>query len=171
LQKRQRLNLAVVRERHAVNSEFTFIRSCCHSVLAMLDEVPVTKREGAVFDATNLRVSWEQACAKCGLGTRVEMKSEAGNRFFKYQGLLVHDLRRSAVRNLRLAGTPEDVAMRISGHKTRAIFSRYNIVSTDDISEAMRRVEAAAAKMLPRGNGVTSVAQARRKSLKAAVGA
>jgi len=58
-----------------------------------------------------------------------------------YTGLIIHDLRRSAIRNLLKAGVNEKVAMKISGHKTRDVFDRYHIVDTEDVVEAMRLVQ------------------------------
>jgi hypothetical protein len=58
-----------------------------------------------------------------------------------YEGLLVHDLRRSGVRNLVRAGVSETVARRISGHKTREIFSRYDITSEKDLNDAEQKLE------------------------------
>jgi integrase len=77
--------------------------------------------------------AWATACVNAGLFEMI-----GGN---KKPNRLFHDLRRSGVRNLIRATVPERVAMAISGHKTRSIFDRYNIVSERDLHDAARKLD------------------------------
>jgi hypothetical protein len=56
-------------------------------------------------------------------------------------GLLFHDLRRSAVRNMIRSGIPTNVAMKIAGWKTLAMLQRYDITSEEDLMLAAQKIE------------------------------
>lgn len=59
----------------------------------------------------------------------------------KAPGLVPHDMRRSAVHNFRRAGLSENEGMKLSGHETDSIYRRYDIISDDDLTESMNRVQ------------------------------
>lgn len=101
-------------------------------VLPMSDELVAILRkqfqdDKPVFDATNLKKAWNKARKQAGV-----------------PGLLLHDMRRSAIRNMRKGGTPENVIMKISGHKTNSVFRRYDIVDSSDLHAAMKGRDKAA---------------------------
>lgn len=105
-------------------------------LLRMLESI--APKEGNVFCTTNLRKVWQKACVGVGLG----LWRDPENPYYGgYDGLIIHDLRRSAVKNLVAAGVNEKTAMTISGHKTRSVFDRYNIVDENDLKTAMRKVQ------------------------------
>lgn len=82
--------------------------------------------------------AWKSACVALGLGRGTWMK---GRGYWKdYDGPKIHDLRRTGVRNLDRAGVGRDTARKITGHKTDSVFTRYNIVSDEDLFEAGQKV-------------------------------
>jgi integrase len=71
------------------------------------------------------RKTWRTACQAAGVPQ-----------------LVLHDCRRTAVRNLVRAGVPDKVAMTFTGHRTRSVFDRYNIVSERDLHDAGAKLAA-----------------------------
>ena len=64
----------------------------------------------------------------------------------------MNDFRHTTIRNLVRAGITERVAMKMTGHKTRCVFERYNIVSEGDLKEAVARLEAFSGRNNPKLN-------------------
>ena len=77
-------------------------------------------------------------------------------------GLHFHDLRRSGARNLRRAGVPESVIMRMGGWKTRSMFERYCIVDERDLADAADAYNAFLDAAAPEGRKVVSITEAKR---------
>jgi integrase len=114
-------------------------------------------RRGHAVRINGFRKAWNSACIKAGLGKmepkfdeetgkivyanpRGDRKNPKPKAKMVYKGTIFHDLRRSGFRNLVRAGVPEGIAMKITGHKTRSVFERYNIVSPTDVRDASRKL-------------------------------
>jgi integrase len=76
-------------------------------------------------------------------GQRIKHYNRAWRTAREKAGLpdkIMHDARRTAVRNMDRAGVPRQVAKQITGHKTDAVYNRYRIVNEQDIREGMAKV-------------------------------
>jgi integrase len=105
--------------------------------------VAVFQRDGKPIGS--FRKSWATACTKAEVGE-----------------LLVHDLRRSAIRNLIRAGVNQHIAMEISGHRTDNIFRRYDIPTTNDLAKAVQAQQAYLA-LQPTDRNVVPISAAPKK--------
>ena len=113
-------------------------------IVGMLAEMRKSfpKPDALVFDFTNHRNIWNQVCAELGFG-KLDKKTR------RYEGLLMRDFRRSAARNLIKMGVTKELAKRITGHKTDAMFDRYAIQTTDEVAAALRKFKPATVVQLP----------------------
>jgi integrase len=88
------------------------------------------KHQGEAAPVLDFDKAFKSACEAAG----IPYGRKAGRTF--------HCFRRTAARNLRNAGVPENVCMAITGHRTRAMFDRYSIVNENDTAEAMSKLQA-----------------------------
>lgn len=116
------------------------------------------REEGKVRD---IRKAWARACKAAKIAPRTchgcrgtGKQQDRECLTCKGKGTVrpvLHDMRRSAVRNMVRAGIPQTVAMERSGHKTAEVFRRYNITSDADHIEAANRLARYIADRAPEG--------------------
>ena len=110
----------------------------------------VKNRSGRVFPSKRaMQTAFPDACKAAGI-----------------EGLKVHDLRRSAVRNLMLSGAQQAVAMKISGHKDPSVFQRYNVINEGQVADAMKQVQKLVPVKLRRALPAKTSHQNGRKSVR-----
>lgn len=73
--------------------------------------------------------AWKTACKQAGLPVARPVKKH------------FHELRQTTARNLNRAGVPDPIVMQIMGHKTRAMYDRYNIVNEEDMRDALAKMQ------------------------------
>lgn len=138
------------------------------------DALAITRADGSPVG--DFRKAWRSLCIGVGLGKllcrvcgKVATKAsacECGSTALRYDGLLVHDLRRTGVRNLRRLGFAEKTIMEISGHRTASVFRRYDVTDEADLAQVALALDRKRAKRdtVPLETGADDLAQLRHKS-------
>lgn len=104
------------------------------------DDFVVTREGGSrVVDP---REGWYDLCVDSGQGQFLPSKRKNGEEFLSYQGLNLHDFRRSAIRNVTRRGVSELVAMAIGGRQTLSVFRRDKIIGERDLRQASKLMAA-----------------------------
>jgi integrase len=99
----------------------------------------VFHRQGA--PVRDMRGAWDAACIAAGFFRVVNPEAPPAQQR-KKATKLVHDFRRTAVRNLERAGVPRSVAMKLTGHQTESVYRRYAIVAASDLVEGVKKLAA-----------------------------
>jgi integrase len=120
----------------------------------------VFHREG--HPIRDLRGAWESACIAAGFFRVLNPDAPPATQRKKATKLL-HDFRRTAVRNLERAGVSRSVAMKLTGHKTEAVYRRYAIVSEGDLAEGVAKLAALHRTMVGEAPKVVPVTALRKQ--------
>ena len=92
--------------------------------LMEVDGLPASAVHGQQIGKETYKNGWKAACKRAG-----------------FEGKLVHDFRRTAVRNLEFAGVERSTSMKITGHLTESVFRRYAIVNEEQFTNASERLQ------------------------------
>ena len=133
-----------------------------------------TDKNGVRHPVHDFRKTWQRACISAGLGEYVcaacaepwhNKGCPCGCGKRKYRGLIVHDLRRSAAKELRRVGVSESVIMATGGWKTAAMARRYAIASNKDqlalVEAVERKREPNSPRLAPISENQTKTASAK----------